>query len=333
LLLENRKNEHINLALKSNISALEMDDRFFYEPFLRAHPDTELTDFNFLGKKFSNPLWVSSMTGGSKKAKEINLNLAHACKDFGLGMGVGSCRAILDDNEFFEDFNLRNIIGDDHAFFANLGIVQIEQAIEKNRISKITDIVNRLQADGLIIHVNPLQEWFQPEGDRLKVAPIDTIKRFLSKVNFKVIVKEVGQGFGPESIEQLLGLPLAAIEFSSFGGTNFVMVELLRNKPEILQMYEPLSKVGVDSNTMLDIVNELVKDKKDILCHQLIISGGIKNFLDGYYLISKSILPAVYGQASSMLQYASAGYDELYNYIDNQCKGLKLAKTYLKIKG
>jgi isopentenyl-diphosphate delta-isomerase len=330
--VESRKNEHINLAIKSNISLWDIDDRFFYEPFLSPHPNIENSNFVFLGKKFSVPLWVSSMTGGSKVANEININLARACKEFGMGMGVGSCRAIIDSDEFFPDFDLRKIIGDEHAFYANLGIVQIERAIQNKTTGKIIDMISRLQADGLIIHVNPLQEWFQPEGDKLHVAPIDTIKRFLDLVNFKIIVKEVGQGYGPESIQKLLELPLAAIEFSAFGGTNFVKVELLRNKPELLEMYAPISKIGNDANTMLDIVNKLVLEKKDIQCHELIISGGIKNFLDGYYFINKSLLPAIYGQASVLLQYAREGYDHLYRYIDLQMQGYKLAKAYLKVK-
>jgi isopentenyl-diphosphate delta-isomerase len=330
--VENRKDEHINLAIKSNIPIGEMDERFYYEPLLSPHPDNLNRDFIFLGKKFSVPIWVSSMTGGSKVAKEINHNLARACKEFGMGMGVGSCRAIIDDDEYFPDFDLRKIVGDEHAFYANLGIIQIEQAIRNKRVGKIIDLVKRLQADGLIIHVNPMQEWFQPEGDKLLVAPIETIKRFLDQVKFNVIVKEVGQGYGPESIGQLLKLPLAAIEFSAFGGTNFVRVELLRNKPELLEMYGPFSKIGADANSMLEIVNKLVLEKKEIQCPGLIISGGIKNFLDGYYLINKSKLPAIYGQASTLLQYARQGYDQLHNYIDYQVKGLQLAKAYLKLK-
>jgi isopentenyl-diphosphate Delta-isomerase len=83
---------------------------------------------------------------------------------------------------------------------------------------------------------------------------------------------------------------------------------------------------------MTNLVNEIVTNEKDIKCRQLIISGGIKNFLDGYYLINKSKLTAIYGQASSMLEYAKESYDSLYKFIDNQVKGIQLAQAYLKVK-
>jgi isopentenyl-diphosphate delta-isomerase len=299
---------------------------------LSPHPNQKIIDFNFLDKKFRTPLWVSSMTGGSKLAGFINKNLARVCKEFGMGMGLGSCRVLLENDEYLSDFKLRKLIGDDQAFYANLGISQIEQSIQSKKVDRIIDLVKRLETDGLIIHVNPMQEWFQPEGDILRHPPIETIERFLGLVDFKVIVKEVGQGIGPESLKRLMKLPITAIEFSAFGGTNFTNVELLRNNNEILHLYEPFSKIGVDALTMTDLVNEIVTNDKDIRCHQVIISGGIKNFLDGYYLISKSKLPAIYGQASAMLEYAKESYDSLYKFVDNQVKGIRLAQAYLTVK-
>jgi isopentenyl-diphosphate delta-isomerase len=262
----------------------------------------------------------------------INSNLARACKEFGMGMGLGSCRTLLNSDEFLSDFKLRSIIGEEQAFYANLGISQIEQSVQSNKVHKISEMVKQLEADGLIIHVNPMQEWFQPEGDKLKYSPIDTIEKFLYQVDFNVIVKEVGQGMGPESLRRLLKLPIAAIEFSAFGGTNFTTVELKRSTNEMLHLYEPFSKIGVEAETMTHLVNEIVAEDKEIKCHQLIISGGIKNFLDGYYLISKSTLPAIYGQASTMLEYAKESYDSLHHFIESQVKGISLAKAYLKVK-
>ncbi len=104
-----------------------------------------------------------------------------------------------------------------------------------------------------------MQEWFQPEGDILNAPPLDTIQRFLDQFAHPVIVKEVGQGMGPESLRELLQLPLQAIEFAAFGGTNFAKVELLRDRKQAGQaFFEPLSMIGEDVYSMLDYVNDIV---------------------------------------------------------------------------
>ena len=188
------------------------------------------------------------MTGGTKLAGTINRNLAMACNEFGMGMGLGSCRIIMEDDTYFEDFNMRAIIGDDLPLWANLGIAQIEELVGKKQEDKAAELVEKLRADGLIIHVNPMQEWFQPEGDILTCPPLDTIKRFLDSFSVPVIVKEVGQGMGPESLRELLQLPLQAIEFAAFGGTNFARVELLGTKRPAghsLNLFHALAKMPI----------------------------------------------------------------------------------------
>ena len=162
----------------------------------------------------------------------------------------------------------------------------------------------------MIIHVNPLQEWFQPEGDRIERPPIETIREFMARVNMPLIVKEVGQGMGSESLKELLQLPLAAIELAAYGGTNFSKLELLRDTPQIMELYQPFIRVGQTAGQMVKAINHLVTET-DPVCQQIIISGGIKNYLDGYYLVSLSQVPAVFGMASSVLKYATGDYDTL----------------------
>lgn len=330
--MEKRKKDHIDLALNSQSSAIEHDDRFNYEPILKPHPKKDDLSIQFLGKTMKNPLWISSMTGGTEYAKIINTNLARATKEFGLGMGLGSCRTLLESDEYLSHFDLRDIIGDELPFYANLGISQVEQAIQQNKIQQIVDLVTKLRADGLVIHVNPIQEWLQPEGDILVKPPIETIRSFLEKSKLKIIVKEVGQGFGPKSLKELLKLPLEAIELGAYGGTNFSKVELKRSMPIVQEMLEPFSKVGNSAEQMIDDINSIVSDSSDVLCKQVVISGGIRSFLDGYYLMKKSQLPAIYGQASTMLRYAREDYEKLREYIQYQLKGLQMAYTYLTIK-
>jgi isopentenyl-diphosphate delta-isomerase len=329
--LENRKKDHIELAFKSQTAGSELDTRFHYEPLLQSHPSGGLKPFVFLGKEHRVPMWVSSMTGGTKLAGKINRNLATACNEFGMGMGLGSCRIILEDNTYFEDFNMRDLIGDHLPLWANLGIAQVEELVVRNQVTRASDLVKKLRADGLIIHVNPMQEWFQPEGDILADAPLETIKRFLDIFPHPVIVKEVGQGMGPRSLRELLHLPLQAIEFAAFGGTNFARVELLRDETSDQALYEPLSMIGEDAGTMLGYVNEITA-AESTLCRELIISGGIKNYLDGYYLVKKSTLPAIYGMASAFLRHAREDYGELHDFVHAQIRGLEMAHAYLTLR-
>jgi isopentenyl-diphosphate Delta-isomerase len=331
--MEDRKKDHINLAFDSQTPASDIDSRFYYEPMLSAHPDNNIPKMDFAGKTMRLPIWVSSMTGGTKLAATINHNLARACHEFGMGMGLGSCRILLHDDLYLSDFNMRDVIGNDLPFYANLGINQLEVLIRDRKTDLIHGLLEKLRADGLIIHVNPFQEWFQPEGDRLKKPALESIEALLEEMNYPLVVKEVGQGMGYHSLKALLKLPLAAIEFGAFGGTNFSRVELLRGDPVNKELHEPLARVGHDALHMLNMINRIKdEDAGSVRCKQLIVSGGIKSFLDGYYLINKSSLPAVYGQASAFLKHAQGAYEPLRSFVEHQIKGLQLAYAFLRVR-
>ncbi len=327
---EQRKQDHIELAFQSRVP--EVDHRFYYEPLIAAHPKP-LNPKNFLGKNMRAPIWISSMTGGTAMAGIINRNLAQACAEFGLGMGLGSCRALLDSDEFFEDFNLRPIIGNSQPFYANLGIAQVEQLLAKKEGHKILALVNKLKADGLFIHVNPLQEWLQPEGDAITRPPIETIQECLELGEIKIIVKEVGQGMGPESLKALLKMPLAAIDFAAHGGTNFSKLELLRDTPNKQQVYGQLANLGHTAEEMVDLVNGLIAILGDkVQVRECIISGGVGTFLDGFYLMHKLRCNSVYGQGSAFLKHAQGDYKALQEYVQLQIEGLKVAEAFLKVR-
>ena len=330
-----RKKDHIDLAFESRINQANIDPRFYYEPMLSAHPEKwEAAPIKIANKIMRVPIWVSSMTGGTTWARTINTNLAKACGEFGMGMGLGSCRPVLYDNEYLGDFAVREYIGENQVLFANLGVAQVEELIEKNELFRLKDLIQKLEADGLIIHVNPLQEWLQPEGDRFKYPPIEIVRRVLDQVDFPIIVKEVGQGMGLESLKLLLQLPLAAVDFAANGGTNFAKLELLRSDPIKREIYAQLANVGHSALMMTQLTNQIVDDLgQDLACKQLIISGGVRSFLDGYHLIESSTLPAVYGQASAFLKHARGNYEELYSFVETQVEGLTLAKAFLRVKG
>lgn len=332
---ESRKRDHIELTTMAQTGRFEVDSRFYYEPMLTTHPTATFDiSTNFLGKKINAPLWISSMTGGVGAARHINQNLARVCREFSLGMGLGSCRTLLESDQYFDDFNLRPILGPDLPLFANLGIAQVERLVHSNNAAKIFDLIERLDADGIIVHVNPLQEWFQPEGDKFEFSPIDTIAK-LCDLNtgrkYKIIVKEVGQGMGPKSLKALLDLSIDAIELASFGGTNFSKLELLRSKEAKALEIESLARVGHTSMEMISILNNLLKSKPTYIEKQIIISGGIENFLDGYYLQELLNFSSIIGQAKNFLS-RSENYEELRAFTNAQIEGLKMAHAYLTVK-
>lgn len=328
---ELRKDSHVALALEARNEAI--DERFYYEPMMAAHPkQEEKWPVNIGTKKLDYPVWISSMTGGTAKTNEINKRLAKAAGKFGLGMGVGSARIALEAPEKIKDFDLRPLLGPDCPYFLNFGIAQIEKMIKSKSLPAIKDLVCQLDADGVIIHVNPLQEWMQPEGDRIEQPPMDTIKYFLEALDLPLIVKEVGQGFGYESMKALLQLPLAAVEFAANGGTNFSKLELLRNHTKSKYLM-PFVQVGQSAGEMVALSNQIMDELGNkIKCRTFIVSGGIKNFLDGYYYIQRSEGNAVYGQASEMLKQAQVSQVALEDFIQNQVEGLMLARTFLTVK-
>lgn len=330
--MEERKKAHINLAFQSRVETNEADCRFNYEPMLSAHPTGNNKPFDFGGKTMRLPVWISSMTGGTALAGQINNHLARVCAEFGLGMGLGSCRILLDEPKYLADFDVRYIIGNDAPLYANLGIAQLEHMVEEKSTEKIGELVDKLRADGIIIHINPLQEAFQPEGDLLKKSPINTLQTFLENTKLNVIVKEVGQGMGPESLKALLQLPLQAIEFGALGGTNFTKLELARHSGTSHSIFNTFAHVGHTAAEMTEMVNHIAASTNTIRCKQLIISGGLGNVLDGYYLIKKSVLPAVFGMGSAFLEHAMGDYDTLKKFTEKVKKSIDLADCYLKIR-
>nr|WP_319399097.1 isopentenyl-diphosphate delta-isomerase [uncultured Carboxylicivirga sp.] len=330
--MEDRKKDHIDLAFSSRLDSKLVDNRFDYEPMLGTHSKNDLS-VDFAGKQMKLPIWVSSMTGGTKRAGTINKNLAQACAEFGLGMGLGSCRILLDSPEYFDDFNVRPIMGNEVPLFANIGICQLEQMLEKGTEHQIDELVHKLQADGLAVHVNPMQEAFQPEGDLLKTSPIKILKKYLDKTDLKIIVKEVGQGFGKESLRQLLSLPLEAIEFGALGGTNFSLVELNRSESMAAEVYNPFIHIGHTADEMTQMVNQLVdKMGYKVKVNNIIISGGISSILDGYYLTEISKMPAIFGMGSAFLRHSMGSYEKLQNYVQKLADGLQLANNFLRVK-
>ena len=330
---ESRKQDHIELAFQSQVKRNQVDPRFSYEPLMAPHPDEDYDlSTHILGKTLRTPIWVSSMTGGTEMATRINHNLARACGEFGMGMGLGSCRSLLYDDARLGDFDVKHLMPN-QPLFANLGVAQLEELIDEHQFDRVEKMIDLLKADGLIIHVNPMQEWLQPEGDRYKRSSLETIQYTLEHLDRDIIVKEVGQGMGRASLKALMQLPLQAIDFAASGGTNFALLELLRAQPEMMEAFGGFTKIGHDAKEMTLLFNELLEELGDqALCKHIIISGGVNGFLDGYYYTQLANSTAIYGQASAFLKQAMGDYEALQTYIIKQRKGLQMAHSFLRIK-
>lgn len=332
---DQRKADHIALTDHAQTGEQTIDQRFDYEPLFSAHPkaDEWRRPIHFLGKQLQAPLWISSMTGGTQEAAKINHNLARVAKEFGLGFGLGSCRSLLDSNERITDFDFRSTLGEELPFYGNLGLAQVEQLQDEKNEQKIHNMVERLQVDGLIIHLNPLQEWFQPEGDRYTRSPLETIKRFVECAAYPVIVKEVGQGMGPKTLEALMQLPLKAIEFGAYGGTNFSQMERLRGISACNNGEEGLQFVGHTASEMLTHVNRILVSKNvSIRCRSFIISGGIRSALQAHSLLSRCTGEAVYAQAKPFLDHARGDYERLRKFVLDQLLELEMTRRFLSVR-
>jgi isopentenyl-diphosphate delta-isomerase len=146
-------------------------------------------------------------------------------------------------------------------------------------------------------------------------------------------VKEVGQGFGPASISALAALPLEALDYGAFGGTNFSKLENLRRTELEQEWLAPMQFVGHSAEEMTGWVNGIVeKNPENFHCKHIIVSGGISNYLDGYYHLSKLKRSSVYAQASPFLKMALLGEEKLNNFVKHQVEGLKMAYAFLTVK-
>jgi isopentenyl-diphosphate delta-isomerase len=337
-----RKTHHLEMAESAQVGVGELSHLFDYEPLLRGFPAAadaaELGSLEFGTKKMKAPLWVSSMTGGTGKAGHINRNLALAAKEYGLGLGLGSCRPLMAGDEYFKDFHLRAVAGDEVVIFANFGVAQIEQAIESQGTGKVLEILKRLEVDGVFIHINPLQEWFQEEGDRWFRSPLDIIadfKELADKQGLFLGVKEVGQGMGPKSLEALWGMEVDVIEFAAFGGTNFSRLEAMRESKasKLKEILKPagLCFVGHSASEMVRHVNCLI-EKKGSVAPRIIISGGVHSSLVGYYLLENLKAAGAFGMAKPFLEYAAQDLDSLFAFVEGQLEQFKMAKRFLKAR-
>lgn len=222
---ERRKSRHLDVCLEEDVAS-RLDAgwdgvRLHHE----ALPEIALADVDvstsFLGRPLRAPLLISSMTGGTARAAEINRRLAAAAEAAGIAFALGSGRAMLEDPALRSTFDVRGV-APHVTLFANLGAVQLNYGIRPDDARRLVD---DLGADGLYVHLNPLQEALQPGGDTNFRALEPKLAALCAALDVPVVAKSVGSGIAPSTAARLLGCGVAAIDVAGAGGTSWARVE------------------------------------------------------------------------------------------------------------
>jgi len=226
--LSERKADHIRINLDEDVRSGLTTGLERYRFNHRALPDLDLAAVDMSQTLFNRvvqaPILISSMTGGTPEARQINRTLATAAQEARIPMGVGSQRAALEQPALADTFNVREV-APDILLFANLGAVQLNYGYGPADCQRA---VGMIQADALILHLNALQEAVQPEGDTRFAGLLAKIERVCRALPVPVIVKEVGWGFSQTDARRLQAAGVAAIDVAGAGGTSWSQVEMHR---------------------------------------------------------------------------------------------------------
>ena len=229
-----RKVDHIRICLDKKAQAKNVTAGFEDLQLVhRALPEIDKSEINlsniFLGKKFKAPIIVGAMTGGAEEATAINASIAEAVEKLGLGMGVGSQRAAIQDKNLEKTYRIAREKAP-HAFLiANVGGVQLVHGYGLKEVKKIVEMIN---ADAVAVHLNALQEAVQPEGQTNFQGVLAKIAEIAGALDQPVIVKETGAGISAEDAKALEEAGVKAIDVGGVGGTSFAAVEYYRSTKE-----------------------------------------------------------------------------------------------------
>jgi isopentenyl-diphosphate Delta-isomerase len=315
---EARKARHLDICLDDDVASTL--DAGWSRVRLRheALPDIALEDVDcsvrFLGFRLRSPILISSMTGGTQRAAQVNLRLAEAAEAAGIAMGLGSGRAMIENPALLPTFDVRGVAP--HAvLFANVGAVSLNYGIG---IDAIRRMIADLRADGLFVHLNPLQEALQPGGDTNFRGLIPKIAELCAALDVPVIAKSVGSGIGPATAARLLDAGVAAIDVAAAGGTSWARVEGKRSGDD---RREALAETFAGWGQPTADAVRVLRDRFPSV--PLIASGGVRSGVD----IARAIALGadLCGLALPFLEAASASRAAVDELIAALTDGLRIA--------
>jgi len=320
-IIQKRKLDHITICLKEPVESKVspgFEDIFFIHNALPEINKEEIDiKVEFFSHELKAPIIIESMTGGTKEALKINSLLASLTEKYGLAMGVGSQRAAIENSKLIYTYKIVRKKAPTSFIFANIGCSQI---LNENGVKIAKTACEMIEADALMIHLNPLQESIQEEGETNFKGVLKRIGEITHTLNLPVIVKETGAGISYEVAKALESYGVSGIDIAGLGGTSWAAVEYYRAKKAKNKIRECLGKTFWDWGipTVISLI-EVVNSVKI----PVIASGGIRN---GIHVAKSIALGAkAAGFALPFLRLINLGKKELENKILTTIEELKLA--------
>jgi isopentenyl-diphosphate delta-isomerase len=315
---QKRKEEHLEICLDAEAVTAPLGTGLDRYRFVHnALPELDLDDIDlgvtFLGRRLKAPILISSMTGGFDLARKINRNLAAAAQRLGLAMGVGSQRVALEEPSVAASFQVRDL-APDILLFGNLGAVQLNYGYT---IEHCRRAVAMIGADGLILHLNVLQEAAQPEGNRNFKGLTARIAAVCRQAEFPVLVKEIGSGISADVAKRLRDAGVRAIDVAGRGGTSWYTVEARRVAGQKGEAKSTFSAWGIPTDEALIQARRAVPDLP------LVASGGIRSGLDMAKCIALGADVAALGQP--LLAAALESADKVVEFLTGIIHEIKIA--------
>jgi isopentenyl-diphosphate delta-isomerase len=283
--IRQRKKEGIDIPLNSQVqgkknSTLLEDVVLLHSALPEIDYDNVDVGTTFLKAKFSAPIIIDSMTGGTDEATIINKRLGQIAEKYGLGMGLGSQRAGLRSEKLVESYSVARTVAPNAFLIANIGGAQLAEGLTKEEVFRI---IKMIDANALAIHLNPLQELIQPEGEPKFAGVLEKIQDLINAVDIPVIVKEVGSGISDEVAIRLEQIGTNCINIAGSGGTSWAGIEKIRADNVHDYIKGELGKLFWDWGipTALSILMTSRKVKIPVIA-----SGGLRNGME----IAKSIV-------------------------------------------